>query len=212
MSKKNTKQNKKFRLNPFAVVALAVCALVVVYTATTAWLTGEPINPISFTKLDDFNYEMKVYFLQDDGTEVEVASGSAVGVDYSDPSAQNYISKLCVEVKHNGDGVAFSRVRISHEWLAADGSRLQGDAYLPYTVNSEEFTDARETDGYIYHNGALQDDDGFVRVIDGFDAASFDPSAVIALRDVELNLNVSVDAVQFNRYKQIWGIDSRPWA
>lgn len=206
------KQNKKFRLNPFAAVALAVCALVVVYTATTAWLTGEPINPISFTKLDDFNYETRVYFLQDDGTEVEVTSGSAVEVDYSDPTAQNYVSKLRVEVKHIGDGVAFSRVRVSHEWLAEDGGRLQGDAYLPFKVNSDEFTDARDTDGYIYHKGALNESDGTVNVIDSFDVASFDHSAVISLGNVKLFVNVSVDAVQFNRYKQIWGINSRPWA
>ncbi len=212
MSKKNTKQNMKFRLNPFAVVALVVCALVVIYTATTAWLTGEPVNPISFTKLDNFKYEMNIYFLQEDGTEVEIASGSAVKVDYSDPSAQNYISKLRVEMKHSGDGVAFSRVRVSHEWLTSAGDRFQGDAYLPYTVNSDDFTDARSSDGYIYHNGALKESDGFVSVVNGFDSASFDPSAVIAIGDVELYINVSVDAVQFNRYKQIWGIDSRPWA
>jgi hypothetical protein len=212
MSKKNTKQNKKFRLNPLAVVALVVCALAVVYCATTAWLTGEPLNPIRFTTLEDFKYEMDVYFLQEDGSRVDVNAGSgAVSVDYKNPSAQNYISKLRVDVKQVGYGVAFSRVRVSHEWLDASGNRLQGDAYLPYTVNTAQFTDNRNTDGYIYYNGALAPSENYTSVINGFDAASFDPSAVSAMQGVTLSINVSVDAVQFNRYQQIWGMSSRPW-
>ncbi len=212
MSKKNTKQNKKFRLNPLAVVALVVCALAVVYCATTAWLTGEPLNPIRFTTLEDFKYEMNVYFLQDDGSKVAANSGSgAVQVEYKDATAENHISKLRVEVKQIGDGVAFSRVRVTHEWLTSTGDRLQGDAYLPYTVNTDEFADSRNADGYIYHKGVLSESDGFVTVINGFDNASFDPSAVSAMQGVTLSINVSVDAVQFNRYQQIWGINSRPW-
>ncbi len=211
MSKKNIKKNKKFRLNPLAVVALVVCALAVVYCATTAWLTGEPLNPIRFTTLEDFKYEMNVYFLQDDGTKVEVNSGSAISVNYADATAQNHISKLRVDIKQIGDGVAFSRVRVSHEWLTSTNERLQGDAYLPYTVNTDDFADGRNADGYIYHKGALNESDGFVTVINGFDSASFDPSAVSSMDGVTLSVNVSVDAVQFNRYQQIWGISSRPW-
>lgn len=215
MSKKNTKQNKKFRLNPLAVVALVICALAVVYCATTAWLTGEPLNPLRLTTLQDFDYDMKVYFEGADSAVVDTANGvnptGAITVDYTDPSAENYVGKLRVEIKQNGNGVAFARVRVSHEWLTSSGDRLQGDAYLPYTVNSEDFADNRNSDGYIYHDGAMEANGDYVTVINGFDSASFDASAVSSIGNVTLSVNVSVDAVQFNRYQQIWGISSRPW-
>lgn len=228
MSKKNTKQNKKFKLNPFAVVALVVCALAVVYTATTAWLTGEPINPIRFTQLEDFDYKMNVYFLQDDGTKTYViqdsedksvytSSSGAIELNYTDSSAPNYVSRLRAEIKQLGNGVAFSRVKVSHEWLytPTDGeeTRLQGDVNLPYTINTEGFVDKRVTDGYIYRNGILSKSDGYVEVINGFDGANFDASAIASLNGtVELSVNVTVDAVQFNRCQQFWGTGSRPWA
>ncbi len=229
MSKKNTKQNKKFKLNPFAVVALVVCALAVVYTATTAWLTGEPLNPIRFTTLEDFDYKMNVYFLQDDGTKVDLikdsvdqgnytSSSGAIKLDYTDSSAPNYVSRLRAEIKQIGGGVAFLRVKVSHEWLytqsaGAESTRLQGEANLPYTLNTSEFADKRMTDGYIYHEGILDESDGYVEVINGFDAANFDASAITALSGtVELSVNITVDAVQFNRYQQFWGMSTRPWA
>lgn len=227
MSKKNTKQNRKFKLNPFAVVALVVCALAVVYTATTAWLTGEPLNPIRFTTLQDFDYKMNVYFLQDDGTKIYViqdsedkgiytASSGAIELDYTDSSAPNYVSRLRAEIKQLGNGVAFSRVRVSHEWLYTplDGeeTRLQGDINLPYTLNSEEFADNRMDDGYIYHKGILDEGDGYIEVVQGFDGANFDASSISSLSGtVELSVNITVDAVQFNRYQQFWGMSSRPW-
>jgi hypothetical protein len=221
MSKKTVKKNKKFKLNPFAVVALVVCAVAVIYTATTAWLTGEPLNPIRFTTLQDFDYKMNVYFLQDDGTKVDqgvyTSSTGAIKLDYTNSSAPNYVSKLRAEIKQLGNGVAFSRVKVSHEWLytpsEGDETRLQGDANLPYTINTDEFVDKRMSDGYIYHEGALEEGDGYVEVINGFDGANFDTSAISALSGtVELSLNITVDAVQFNRCQQFWGTGSRPWA
>ena len=83
---------------------------------------------------------------------------------------------------------------------------------MPYTLNSDLFTDSRNSDGYIYHKGALEEKDGYVEVINGFDSANFDASSISSLSGtVELAVNVSVDAVQFNRYQQIWGMDSLPW-
>ncbi len=228
MSKKAVKKNKKFKLNPFAVVALVVCALAVIYTATTAWLTGEPLNPIRFTSLQDFDYKMNVYFQQDDGTKIYViqdsedkgeytASSGAILLDYEDASAPNYVSRLRAEIKQLGNGVAFSRVKVSHEWLYTplDGekTRLQGEVNLPYTLNAEKFVDKRMNDGYVYHIGSLDESKGYIEVVNGFDGANFDASAISALNGtVELSVNITVDAVQFNRCQQFWGTGSRPWA
>ncbi len=219
MGKNSAKTNKKFKLNPFVIVALVLCALAVVYTATTAWLTGTPINPVRFTELQDFNYDLKIYFEGANTPVVDTANGvnpnGVVSVNFSDPSEPNYVGKLRAEVTHTGKGVAFSRLKISHEWLytpqgSTEATRLQGDYYLPYIIN-DGFKDSREFDGYVYHEGAMADGET-VSVITGFDAAAFDASAVTALSGtVTLTVNISVDAVQFNRYQQIWNMDSIPW-
>lgn len=216
MSKNNTKQNKKRRLNPLVIVALVVCALAVIYSATTAWLTNSIPNPIRFTMLEDFNYQMNVYF---EGGETVVSDFDCnsdaitpINVNYTDPSAANYVGKLRVEIKQVGSGVAYTRVRVSHEWVNSVSGRLQGDSYLPYTVNTDEFVDKRGSDGYIYFDGTMPANGEYTAVINGFDAAGFDASTVSSLSGTtQLLLNVSVDAVQFNRYQQIWGMDTIPW-
>ncbi len=218
MSKKNTKQNKKRRLNPFVIVALVICALAVLYSATTAWLTGSIPNPIRFTQLEDFDYKMNVYFENGD-SDVTVVSDydcnsaaiDPISVDFANPNAENYVGKLRVEIRQTGSGVAYSRVRVSHEWVNSVTGRLQGDSYLPYTV-TEDFVDKRDVDGYVYFNGAMSESEQYTVVVNGFDSAEFDASTVSSLSGkTELLINVSVDAVQFNRYQQIWGMDSIPW-
>lgn len=219
MSKKNIKQNKKRRLNPLVIVALAICALAVIYSATTAWLTASIPNPIRFTQLEDFNYKMNIYF-ENGESDVTVVSDydcdsaaiNPISVDYSNPAAENYVGKLRVEIKQEGSGVAYTRVKLSHEWFNSVTGRLQGDSYLPYNINADDFVDKRDVDGYIYFDGTMSANGDYTTVINGFDSAAFDASTVSSLSgDTELLINVSVDAVQFNRYQQIWGMDSIPW-
>ena len=215
MSNKNIKQNKKRRLNPLVIVALAICALAVIYSATTAWLTSSIPNPIRFTQLEDFDYQMNVYF---DGGDVVVSdfdcdsqSIDPISVNYSDPNAANYVGKLRVEIKQTGSGVAYTRVRVSHEWINSVSGRLQGDSYLPYTV-AADFVDKRDSDGYIYFNGVMSESEQYTAVIDGFNSSTFDASTVSSLSgETQLLINVSVDAVQFNRYQHIWGMNTIPW-
>lgn len=218
MSNKNIKQNKKRRLNPLVIVALAICALAVIYSATTAWLTSSIPNPIRFTQLEDFDYKMNIYF-ENGESDVTVVSDydcnsaaiSPISVDYSNPAAENYVDKLRVEIRQVGSGVAYTRVRVSHEWINSVSGRLQGDSYLPYTV-AADFVDKRDSDGYIYFNGVMSESEQYTAVIDGFNSSAFDASTVSSLSgETQLLINVSVDAVQFNRYQQIWGMDTIPW-
>lgn len=224
MSKMNKKQNKKRRLNPFVIVALVICALAVIYSATTAWLTSSIPNPIRFTQLEDFDYQMRVYFENGENDEYDEndvkvvedydcnsAAISPISVDYVNASAANYVGKLRVEIKQVGSGVAYTRVRVTHEWINSVSGRLQGDSYLPYTV-ADGFADKRDSDGYIYFNGTMPANGEYMSVINGFDSAAFDASTVSSLSGTtDLLISVSVDAVQFNRYQQIWGMDAIPW-
>ena len=224
MSKMNKKQNTKRRLNPFVIVALVICALAVIYSATTAWLTSSIPNPIRFTQLEDFDYQMNVYFENSENDEYDEndvkvvenydcnsAAIAPISVDYVNANAENYVGKLRVEIKQTGSGVAYTRVRVSHEWINSVSGRLQGNSYLPYTV-ADDFVDKRDSDGYIYFNGTMPANGAYTSVIDDFDSAAFDTSTVSSLSgETQLLINVSVDAVQFNRYQQIWGMDSIPW-
>lgn len=215
MSKKKTKLNKKRRLNPLVIVALVICAMAVVYSATTAWLTNSIPNPIRLTMLEDFDYKMNVYFEGGDAVVSDYDCNSAaiapIEVNYTDPSAANYVGKLRVEIKQVGSGVAYTRVRVAHEWINSVTGRLQGDSYLPYTLE-DGFVDKRDSDGYVYFVGAMPADGDYTSVFNGFDSAEFDASTVASLSGTtQLLLNVSVDSVQFNRYQQVWGMDRIPW-
>lgn len=220
MSAKDTKKSNKFRLKPIAVAALVLCAVIAVYCGTTAWLTGTVLSPVRYAAIEDFNYTVSVSFLstaiiQDD---VPTAAGSSY-IDSltnsiivsTNPTDPNYVGNLRFSIKQTGSGVAFVRVKLTHEWYhTVDGYRVQDNLNLPFIIseeNEERFADKREADGYIYSVGALKPDTDYT-VIDSFDAADFDTSGSEGFR---LGVNITVDAVQFNRYQQLWNMSMRPW-
>lgn len=208
-----TKSTKKHKLNPLAVVALVLCALIAVYCGTTAWLTsGTPLNPLRLTSLQDFVYNIYVKTSSDTDWSLQTApleftlnnSGELV------TSSGKKLSDYSFKAVQTGNGVAFTRVRISQEWIASDGTRLQGEYNLPFIVaESDKLFDNRFNDGYVYYKGAFPLSNDGVVVFSGFDTANFDTSAIPS--DVTLRIDVTVDAVQFNRYQQFWGIDALPW-
>ncbi len=211
-----TINKKKFRLNPFAIAALVLCVLIVLYCGTTAWITGgAPLNPIRFTQLQDFSYDIEVLGIDvEEGEEpiylVNEQGNPAMPITYNKDTIDK-IDNLRVNVTEVGNGIAYVRVKVSHEWLLSDGTRLQGALDLPLEF-SESFYDNRDKDGYIYYKGAMPVNES-VAFITGFDSANFDVSAFDneTYGNMKLRIDVYVDAVQFNRYRQIWGIDGLPW-
>lgn len=203
-----TKTTKKFKLNPIAVIAVVLSALVAIYCVTTAWLTsGTPLNPLRLMNLQDFQYTVYVYDSQNGGEWVEQTEPLTFDADEIN-TLPNYRFKIVQQ----GSGVAFTRVRISQEWKLADGSRLQGEYNMPFKVaENKELFDNRLTDGYVYYMGAFPVGGDGVEIFSGFDSANFDTSALTAYGDITLSIDVTVDAVQFNRYQQLWGMDSLPW-
>lgn len=207
-----TKQNKKFKLNPIAVAVLVLCALVAVYCGTTAWITsGAPVNPLRLVQLQDFDYVIE--YSTDSATSWQTDDDGVIELSYTDISS---LESFRVRVTQKGSGVAFARIKLTHEWkiMQDDGStietRLQSEQNLPFTVNKTAFYDNRDVDGYIYHKGDFDEDEPYIAVT-GFDSSAFDSSALSSYSNLKLTVNVRVDAVQFNRYSQIWGIDELPW-
>lgn len=227
-----TKSTKKYKLNPLAVIALVLCALIAVYCGTTAWLTsGVPLNPLRLTSLQDFVYSIEystdgenwkendgpIAFKLNPSKELVTAGNKTTATP--DNIADNInLSVVQFRVKQSGNGVAFTRVRISQEWVVLDDSgevtqRLQGEYNLPFELaTNDKLFDNRVNDGFVYYKGAFPLSKDGVVVFSGFDTANFDTSAISAISDdVTLRIDVTVDAVQFNRYQQLWGMDSLPW-
>lgn len=219
-----TKTTKKYKLNPLAVVALVLCALIAVYCGTTAWLTsGTPLNPLRLTSLQDFVYTIEystdgVNWKENDGpiafklnsSKELVTAGNVTTATPNNIVNDIKLSELQFRVVQEGNGVAFTRVRVSQEWVKSDGTRLQGEYNLPFVVaESDKLFDNRFNDGFVYYKGAFPSNDNGVVVFSGFDSANFDASAIPD--GVTLRIDITVDAVQFNRYQQFWGIEALPW-
>ncbi len=207
-----SKNTKKFKLNPLAVVALVLCALIAVYCGTTAWITsGVPLNPLRLTSLQDFAYT--IYVKTTDSDWVPQSAPLEFKVNESGKlvtAAGKEISDYSFKAVQTGNGVAFARVRISQEWVAADGIRFQGEYNMPFIVaDKDKLLDNRFNDGYVYYKGAFPVGGVGVEFFSGFDKANFDTSAIP--ENVTLRLDITVDAVQFNRYQQFWGMDKLPW-
>ncbi|MBQ6932180.1 MAG: hypothetical protein IJN38_08640 [Clostridia bacterium] len=206
-----TKSTKKYKLNPLAVVALVLCALIAVYCGTTAWLTsGVPLNPIRLVSLEDFAYTIEV---STDGGATWAPQDDVLTFEKSEIGN---LANVCFKVKQTGNGVAFTRVRISQEWVVLDNSgkvteRLQGAYNLPFELaeNNDKLFDNRSNDGFVYYAGAFPLNNNGVEIFSGIDMGNFDTSVIED--NVTLHIDVTVDAVQFNRYQQFWGIDTLPW-
>lgn len=217
MSTKDTKKSNKFRLKPISVIALVLCAVIAVYCGTTAWLTGTVLSPVRYASLEDFTYNTSVSFSSAAIIEDDVPTASGIGyidsvtksiIVSTNPADTNYVGNLRFSIRQVGSGVAFVRVKITHEWYnTTQHYRVQDNLNLPFEITEDDFADKREADGYIYSKGAFKPGRAYA-VVSGFDAADFDTSGSA---DYQLRINITVDAVQFNRYQQLWGMSKRPW-
>ena len=122
----------------------------------------------------------------------------------------NYIGNLRAGITHTG-AKACLRVTMNHQWTLADGTVAQHSVEIPYEFSSLWY-DNRNVDYSVYYMGEdLSGKADFAKqdFITGFDAEAFDTSAIVD--GVSLKLLIQVDAVQVNRYPQLWNIDALPW-
>lgn len=200
------------KLNKKAVVIIvAVVALIAVVGSTFAWFATRTSLLQNFS-LSSFEVSADVYFL--DGDKKINAD------DYKDENGLynlsvnkedvNYIGNLRADVLHSG-AKACVRVTMNHQWTLADGTVAQNDVAVPYKFNNLWF-DNRNVDYSVYYTAEdMSGEASFdkVTLIKGFDSAAFDTSAMVD--GVSVKLLIQVDAVQVNRYPQIWGIEKFPW-
>lgn len=193
------------------VAIVAIIAVIAVVGSSLAWYVTQSSKTQKYS-ISGIDVSADVTFS---------ANGSAVNADkYKDtdglyqlslnPEDENYIGKLRVTVNHSGSKCCL-RVKTVYEWTLSDGTVSQYTAQIPYTFG-EEWFDNRAEDYCVYYKG--EDLSGKLsaasaELINGFDEKSFDASAFD--EGVAVRALIEVDAVQFNRYPQIWNIEKLPW-
>lgn len=112
------------RLAPVCLLA----ALLVMTTATLAWMkTNEESNAL-YVALSDFEVEGKLFF---GGTAYD--HGNTILADVSLlPGAPNYIGDMKFQVEYTGVSPAYIRVRILEQWLDSSTDEVLSSNYLPY--------------------------------------------------------------------------------
>lgn len=205
-------KTKKRIIKPLVAVLTVIAVLFAGYSFTTAWITGTLLNPVRFASLGDFEADVNVTFGGAPAAQDAVLGTIAVSFN---PADENYIGNLRASVTFSGTGVAFMRVKMIAEWQI-NGMGQQASVSIPFVIdddavtgNTNKWYDNRANDYCVYYTSAPSA--GTVQLITGFDTSAFDIASYNGIEGLTLKLAFTVDAVQFNRYKQIWEIDSLPW-
>lgn len=193
------------------VIIVAVVAIIAVVGSSLAWFVTQTSKSQSFT-LSGIKASATVYFTNGknmvDAEKYRDEKGLyLLSLNKDD---ENYIGKLRIVANRSG-AVCCLRVKTAFEWQLADGSITQFTTNIPYIFN-DEWYDNRSEDYCVYYMGA--DRSGKARgdalyMINGFDESKFN------LSDIEEGTSVKalieVDAVQTNRYPQLWNLKKLPW-
>ncbi len=193
------------------VVIVAVVAIIAVVGGSLAWYVAQTSKSQSFY-LSGIKTSATVYFAngkKDVDAETYKDENGLYTLSLNSED-ENYIGKLKVIV-HRSGAAGCLRVKTAFEWQLADGSVSQFTTNVPYVFN-DEWYDNRGTDYCVYYMGS--DRSGVTRNDTLYLIKSFDESK-LDLTETEQGTSVKalieVDAVQSNRYPQLWNIDKLPW-
>lgn len=200
---------KKMKRRTFVII-VAVVAVIAVVGSSLAWFTTNSSMMQKFNILS-FDVSANVYF-DNNGKKISADSfkdENGLYILSSSEEDENYIGKLRVKVEHSGSR-ACVRVKMNYDLTLEDGSSAKYDVSVPFKFNQEWF-DNRGEDYCVYYMGDGSGKADFTgsELISGFDGESFDTTGFS--ESVSTKLFVQVEAVQVNRYPQMWNIDTLPW-
>lgn len=200
------------KLNKRAVVIIvAVVAVIAVVGSSFAWFVTRS-SLLQNINLAGIDVSADVYFVDGSNTKYSAEEFKdkdglyVLSLDYRDV---NYIGNLYADI--NLEGTACVRVTMVHEWLSADGKALQRSVNVPYKFDANWF-DNRNADYSVYYAGkdmSGKADFEKASFINGFDDAEFDTSDLA--EGTQVRVLIQADAVQVNRYPQLWNIEKLPW-
>lgn len=121
---------------------------------------------------------------------------------------------LVFEIDYYGMGKSYLRVRVDETWLFMPGDGTQTVLYYepsPSYAMSGMY-DNRDDDGYLYHWGELSATNHSASIkIPVFQYPNYQLSGHNTEFPTHVRIMIKVDAVQFNRYKDVWNIPKLPW-
>lgn len=217
-------KTKKRKASPSVLIVLIVAVLLIL-SVTFAAIFRQTVSVTRTFSASNFSAQSIVKFdgLSDNRMQ---QYKTAYGVRASlDPSADNYIGKLCAGVQYKGRGVGLIRVRLTEEWSVTKNGVRTVQPYqveIPYIVtdaytgtagngNQSAWYDNRMNDYcYYYATPVYSSGTSTIDLIEGVDVTSID-TGVLPI-STEIQILFEVDAVQVNRYPQYWGLDKLPWA
>ena len=192
------------------IAALIIClvAVVAIVSGSLAWYSST--NSVTqYASLAGFTTKAYVYRLSDEGKEISL-KGDENGLYTlsANPEDDNFIGNLKIKVIHRGYANSYVRVKMSIQWTMPDGTVTQ-NVVMPFEF-AEKWYDNRENDYCVYYTedtGLFESHDK--SMITGFDVEKFNENTMT--KSAVAKVAVTVEAVQVNRYQQIWGIETLPW-
>ncbi len=191
-----------------AVIIVSIVAIIAVVSGTLAMFTSKS-SLVQNGKLFGFSSNARVYFETEDGKTMNASADKDGLYKLSlDSNAKNYIGNFRVNVVKKGRSKCYVRVKLNVEWTLPDGTVTE-NIMLPYNF-AEKWYDNRSKDYCVYYteNSGLEEDYD-KSIITGFDEQKFLEEGLT--ETAVPRVSVSVEAVQINRYQQIWGIEKLPW-
>ena len=191
-----------------AVLIICRVAVIGVISGSLAWYSST--NSITqIGTLAGFRTKANVYLQDESGNKINLQKDeNGLFILSADPSAENYVGNLRVNVIHRGYANSYVRVKMSVQWTMLDGTVTQ-NILLPYTF-ADGWYDNRDSDYCVYYTedtGLFEDYDK--SIITAFNSEKFAQETMT--KDAVAKLAVSVESIQINRYQQVWGIETLPW-
>lgn len=202
--KKKFMENKKFRL-----ITMLLITVLIVAGFSFAWFIMRTTDANQQLSVSNFQAEPECSFYGYEGDMGAYTDNDGLIVLSTNPGAVNYIGKLRINVKYRGEGSAYLRVKMAHEF-STGGFASQYTSYVPYTTE-DNWYDNRGNDFCFYYKDVLKAESNetfeSVSLLTGVDSDLIKEIA----EGVEIKVAIETDMVQINRYPQLWGIDKLPW-
>lgn len=191
-----------------AVLIICLVAVISIVSGSLAWYSST--NSVTqFASLAGFTTKANIYLADESGNETKIPKDeNGLLVLSANPEDDNYIGNLKIKVVHRGYANSYVRVKMNIQWTMPDGTVTQN--VLPPFTFADKWYDNRENDYCVYYTedtGLFETHDK--SIITGFNSDEFAQKTMT--KDAVAKLAVTVEAVQVNRYQQIWGIEALPW-
>lgn len=206
-------EKKRFKIT---VIVYAVCILLLVVFFTVNGTVSRFATSRSETVVaEDKDFDAWFEWTTVDGSDTALPVLNTNGV-YRLNNIDDY-DNLKLDIKYRGEGRSYLRFKITESWQHNDGGH---DVITPHSLSiytlGENFYDNRSDDGFIYYALPLSGEDNvntltlnaITQCVGGEDAPDLLDNADAS---TFVDISVELEAVQWNRAKEMWGISKLPW-